>query len=46
MQVKSYETNIKELRDLLEASTATMDHLKTKRIYTLLQDNVCEQRWM
>jgi len=43
MQIKTYEKTIQDLRDLLEKSAGNIDHLKTKGVYTILQNNLIKQ---
>jgi len=43
MQIKSYEKAITDLKAALSDPAATIDHLKTKRIYTLLENNLIKQ---
>jgi len=43
LQIKTYEKTIQDLRDSLNFPATTIDHLSTKRIYTILQDNLIKQ---
>jgi len=43
MQIKTYEKTVLDLRTALSMSAATIDHLNTKRIYTILENSLIKQ---
>jgi len=43
MQIKSYEKMTSDLLEALEQPVNTIDHLKTKALYTLLENNLIKQ---
>jgi ariadne-1 len=43
MQIKNYERMTKDLLSALERPIETIDHLKTKALYTLLENNLIKQ---